>query len=59
MNHLRLYLAVIGLAAALLAVTTGDRRIGWAAIAILLIYLIVRLVQRKRGSANRGDEPES
>ena len=58
MKHLRLYVAVVGLAAALLAVTTGDRRIGWAAILILLLYLIVRLVQRSRTSGHRSDESE-
>ncbi len=58
MSRLRLILALLGFAAALLTVMSGDRRVGWAAIAILLAYLIVRLVQRKRSDEHRGERPE-
>jgi hypothetical protein len=56
MISVRLLLAVAGLAAALLAVWSGDRRIGWVAIALLLSYLIVRVVQRSRDRGHRNDE---
>ena len=45
---LRLVFALGGFAAALLAVAFEDRRLGWAAIALLVCSLIVRLVQRRR-----------
>jgi hypothetical protein len=50
MNHLRLGLALAGLALALLSVTLDDRRLAWAAIALLAASLILRLLLRKRGN---------
>lgn len=48
MSRLRLALAVAGFAAAVLAVMTEDRRIGWMAIGLLLVALLFRFLQRKR-----------
>lgn len=57
MKPLRLVLALVGFGTALLAVALGDRRVGWAAIAVLLVSLIIRLLQRNRTDAHRDDEP--
>ncbi len=43
----RIVLALAGFAVALLAVALEDRRLGWAAIALLIASLIVRLIQRR------------
>jgi hypothetical protein len=43
---LRIVLALAGFAVALLAIALEDRRLGWAAIALLLASLLVRLVLR-------------
>jgi len=58
MSSARLVLALAGLAVALLAVWSGARRLGWAAIALLVLYVGVRLTQRKRERAHREDDPE-
>jgi len=47
LTALRLGLSIAGFAVALLAVALGDRRLTWAAIALLAGSLIVRLVQRR------------
>ncbi len=57
MKPLRLFLALVGFGTALLAVALGDRRIGWAAIAILLLSLIIRLLRPNRADKHRDDEP--
>ena len=57
MNRLRLGLAVLGFVLAVLSVVLTDSRIGWAAIAVLTLSAIVRLVQRKRDRANPEDGP--
>lgn len=49
MNRLRLGLALAGFVAALLAVSLGDERVGWAAIALLVGSLIVRLLHKRYG----------
>lgn len=46
-TYLRLGLAFAGFATALLAVAFEDRRIGWAAIALLVSSLAVRYFQRR------------
>ena len=43
---LRIVLALAGFGVALLAVALEDRRLGWAAIALLIASLIIRLIQR-------------
>jgi hypothetical protein len=45
----RICLALAGFAAAVLAVALESRRLGWAAIVLLLGSLLIRLVER-RGS---------
>ncbi len=57
MNRLRLGLALVGFAAALLAVSLGDERVGWAAIALLVASLIVRLLQQR--TAQKKDNAQS
>jgi hypothetical protein len=59
MSRLRLALALAGFAAAVLAVMTEDRRLGWVAIGLLLVALFLRLLQRKRSGEPREEEPES
>lgn len=56
MNYLRLGLALSGFVLALLGVALGDLRLVWAAIAVLLGSLILRLVLRNR--ANGNSKPE-
>lgn len=50
MNRLRLALSVAGLALAALSVARDDRRLGWAAIALLAGALIIRLALRGNGT---------
>lgn len=47
MNRLRLAFAFFGFVLAFLSVALDDIRLGWAAIAVLLIALIARLILRK------------
>lgn len=56
MNYLRLGLALVGFVLALFGVALGDQRLVWAAIAVLLGSLLLRLVLRKRGSGNTTSE---
>lgn len=48
MNRLRLGFALSGFLLAFLSVALNDIRLGWAAIVVLLISVIARLVHRKR-----------
>jgi hypothetical protein len=48
MNRLRLGFAIAGFVLALLSVTVDDRRLAWAAIALLTASLILRILLRKR-----------
>jgi hypothetical protein len=48
MNRLRLVFAGIGFTLALLSIALNDRRIGWAAIAVLLVSIMARLILGKR-----------
>ena len=54
MNHLKLAFALLGFVLALLSVALDDIRLGWAAIAALLVSLIARLILRKRVKGNSG-----
>jgi hypothetical protein len=61
-NRLRLGLALAGFVAALLAVSLGDERVGWAGIALLIGSLLVRLVQKRSHKEDmdaRSDENDS
>lgn len=48
MNRLRIVFALLGFVLALLSVALDDVRLGWAAIAVLLLSAIARLILRKR-----------
>jgi apolipoprotein N-acyltransferase len=50
---LRLVLALAGFATALLAIAFEDRRLGWAAIVLLIGALLARLLHRRRQSSDR------
>ena len=52
MNRLRLGFALFGFVLALISVALNDIRLGWAAIAVLLISLIARVILRKRADRN-------
>jgi hypothetical protein len=47
-NRLRLGFALAGFVLAFFSVALEDIRLGWAAIAVLLVSMIVRLLLRKR-----------
>jgi hypothetical protein len=55
-NYLRLGLALSGFVLALFGVALGDQRLVWAAIAVLLGSLIIRLVLRRRERGNSTPE---
>jgi hypothetical protein len=58
MNGLRMGLALGGFALALLSVTYDERRLAWAAIALLAGSLLVRLwLRRGQDSEGEGDKP--
>jgi hypothetical protein len=47
-NRLRIAFALLGFVLALLSVALDDVRLGWAAIAVLLVSAIARLMLRKK-----------
>ena len=57
MNRLRIGFALAGFTLALLSVALDDHRLAWAAIAVLVASLVIRLVRRNRGSGNLRDNP--
>ena len=56
MSYLRVGLALTGFALALFGVALDDLRLVWAAIAVLLGSLLLRLVLRKRMNPNSDPE---
>jgi membrane protein implicated in regulation of membrane protease activity len=58
MNALRLAFAMAGFAAAILAVATDRRWVGWLAISLLAAALLLRLLQRKPSREHREDESD-
>ena len=54
MNYLRLGLALCGFVLALLGVAVDNVRLVWAAIAVLLGSLLLRLILRKREDGTSG-----
>ena len=57
MNRLRLGLALSGFLLAFLSVVLDDVRLGWAAITVLLISLLARLILRQRNT-RMGDQDD-
>jgi hypothetical protein len=55
-SYLRLGLALSGFVLALFGVALGDVRLVWAAIAVLLGSLIIRLILRKQGNGTSKGE---
>jgi hypothetical protein len=55
MRHLRIGVALAGFAAALFSVALDDRRLGWVAIALLVIALILRLLRKRENNYLPGD----
>lgn len=51
MTRLRLGFAIAGFILALLSVTANDRRLAWAAIALLTASLALRVLFRRRRNA--------
>jgi hypothetical protein len=49
-------LAICGFVLALLSVALDDVRLAWAAIAVLLGSLLLRLILRNRGKGNSGPQ---
>ena len=47
-TRIRLALSLSGMALAVVAIMTNDRRVVWGAVALLAASLILRLVQRNR-----------
>jgi hypothetical protein len=56
LNHVRLGLSLSGMVVAVVAIMLDDRRIVWGAIALLAASLILRLIIRKRRSAEGSGE---
>ncbi|HEY4101520.1 MAG TPA: hypothetical protein VGM20_11670 [Gemmatimonadales bacterium] len=52
MSRVRLAAAFAGVALAVLAIARDDRRIAWAAIAVLAIAVALRIVARARRAPN-------
>jgi membrane protein implicated in regulation of membrane protease activity len=59
MNALRLAFAMAGFVAAILAVATDLRWVGWLAIALLAAALLFRLLQRNSSREHRQDESDT
>jgi hypothetical protein len=53
-RHLRIGFALAGFAAALFSVALDDRRLGWVAIVLLAIALILRLLRKRENPHSPG-----
>lgn len=58
MNRLRLGFALSGFLLAFLSVALNDVRLGWAAVAVLLVSAIARLILKKRTNAPPAGDSE-
>jgi hypothetical protein len=61
-NLLRIGFAVVGFILAVISIAMDDQRLGWAAIAALLVSVLARLTLRKRmdsGSGQTGSDGSS
>ena len=54
MRYARLGLALAGFVAALVSIALDSRQIGWAAIALLIGSLILRILSGKQDDRHRG-----
>lgn len=54
LNRVRLALSLTGMVVAVAAIMLKDRRVVWAAIALLAASIVLRLIQRSRGSREGG-----
>jgi hypothetical protein len=57
MSRLRIGFALAGFVAALFSVALDDRRLGWVAIALLAIALILRLLRKRANGASQSAPP--
>ena len=48
MNRIRIGFAVVGFVLAVISIAVDDQRLGWAAIAALLVSVLARLTHRSR-----------
>jgi hypothetical protein len=55
-NFVRVGFAVAGFVLALMSIALNDSRLGWAAIAVLLVSLLARLTLRKRMDSTSGED---
>lgn len=57
MNFVRIGFAVAGFALAIVSIALNNEWLGWAAIALLLVSLLARLILRRRAdsASNRAD----
>ena len=57
MNRVRVAFALLGFVLAFISVALDDLRLGWAAIAVLLVSALARLIlRRKTTSGTEGEE---
>jgi Flp pilus assembly protein TadB len=56
MNGLQFGFAIAGFALALLSIALDDHRLAWAAIVLLAVSLLIRLVRRKRANRKSQDD---
>ena len=60
MNFLRVGFAAAGFVLALVSIALNHNRLGWAAIALLLVSVFARLTLRKRmDTSSKGDDSSS
>jgi multidrug transporter EmrE-like cation transporter len=57
-NRAKFWLSVVGLGLALAGVATENRYVIWAAIAVLGLAVLTRLVSRRRARMSETDEAE-
>jgi hypothetical protein len=55
-NFVRVGFAVAGFVLALMSIALNDSRLGWAAIAVLLVSLLARLTLRKRMDSTSAED---
>jgi len=58
-NRSKHWVSMVGLGLALVGVVTGNRYVIWAAIAVLGLAVLTRLMSRRRSRVSGTDEPDS